>query len=181
MRDLTFKRRVIKSAFEKAGLVPFNPKVVLDKIKVMSSFERAITPTCISKDEIDQSQYIIPTQKIRNIDIYTSFINLRISKAITRVQPVSPSVSRVIEKRDKAICIIALDNSLAKEELFKKAKAKKEKTRKKSRPSNHIQRYSAIYASNTRLKAITKNLRKEHYKAKIIKEKKAKFINDYNY
>ncbi len=106
---------------------------------------------------------------------------LLISKAVTRVQPVSPSVSRAIEKRDKAIRIMALDGSLAEEELFKKAEAEKEKTRKKSRPGNHIQRYGAIYAGDARLKAAARNLGEERYKAEVAKEKEAKFTKDYDY
>ena len=39
MQDLTFKKPIIYSAFTKSGLYPFNPSVVLAKLKEFSTLE----------------------------------------------------------------------------------------------------------------------------------------------
>lgn len=36
MQDLTFKKPIILSAFEKSGLYPFNPSAVLAKLKELA-------------------------------------------------------------------------------------------------------------------------------------------------
>jgi hypothetical protein len=42
MRDLTFKKPIIYSAFEKSGLHPFNPSIVLAKLKEFSTLKRTL-------------------------------------------------------------------------------------------------------------------------------------------
>jgi hypothetical protein len=42
MRDLTFKKPIIYSAFKKSGLYPFNPFAVLAKLKEFSTLERTL-------------------------------------------------------------------------------------------------------------------------------------------
>jgi hypothetical protein len=42
MRDLTFKKLIIYSAFEKSSLYPFNPSAVLAKLKEFSTLERTL-------------------------------------------------------------------------------------------------------------------------------------------
>jgi hypothetical protein len=42
MRDLTFKKLIILSAFAKSSLYPFNPSVVLAKLKEFSTLERTL-------------------------------------------------------------------------------------------------------------------------------------------
>ena len=39
MRDLTFKKPIICSAFAKSGLYPFNPSAVFAKLKEFSTLE----------------------------------------------------------------------------------------------------------------------------------------------
>ena len=43
MRDLTFKKLIIYSAFAKSSLYPFNPSAVLAKLKEFSTLERTLT------------------------------------------------------------------------------------------------------------------------------------------
>jgi hypothetical protein len=42
MQDLTFKKLIICSAFKKSGLHPFNPSIVLAKLKEFSTLKRTL-------------------------------------------------------------------------------------------------------------------------------------------
>jgi hypothetical protein len=44
MEDLAFKKLIIRSAFAKPGLYPFNPSAVLGKLKKFSTLERTVAP-----------------------------------------------------------------------------------------------------------------------------------------
>ena len=52
MRDLTFKKPIICSAFEKSGLYPFNPAGVLTKLKEFSTLERTLAADNDSGSEL---------------------------------------------------------------------------------------------------------------------------------
>ena len=79
------------------------------------------------------------------------------------------TIKKVIEKRDKASQILALDSINTVEELYKKAQAEKEKVRRKS-STGQLQKYGTIYVGDGRLKAIARNEARERgeaeYKAK---------------
>jgi hypothetical protein len=67
-----------------------------------------------------------------------------------------PTVKKVIEKRDKASWILALDDMNAVKELHKKTQAEKEKVQRKNGTSQ-LQKYGTIYVGDGRLKAIARN------------------------
>ena len=77
---------------------------------------------------------------------------------------ITPTVKKVIEKRDKASRILALDGINAVEELHKKAQAEKEKVRRKS-GTGQLQKYGTIYIGDGRLKAIARNEARERGEA----------------
>ena len=77
MRRLTFKQRVILRAWEKSGLFPFYPNIVLLYMEEMSPPQRRVTPEI--EEVQDWAMCITPQSKMGEIDNYSSFINSRIS------------------------------------------------------------------------------------------------------
>lgn len=135
----TMKKHTIKHAWEKAGLWPFNPKLVLDKMEAIEApwrhdNNRFQTPEPEETLEpINWSLVDTPDRSLAAIEPYTKYIDHRLSSAINDTIPLTPTVSRVIDKRNKAQNIIVLNGVLSAEELAKtqaeiarKARHKKE-------------------------------------------------------
>jgi hypothetical protein len=138
----TMKRSTIKHAFAKAGLIPFSPKIVLERMeKIEGPRKRRHIPgrpqTPESEDNngdpMDWTCAPTPYTSLAAIAVYDEWINRRLDGACNNTIPLTPSVSRVIEKRNKAQNIIVLQGVLSHEELEKrkaeelrKAKHKKE-------------------------------------------------------
>jgi 16S rRNA C967 or C1407 C5-methylase (RsmB/RsmF family) len=114
---------------------------------------------------------------MREIDNYSFFINSRISYFIQTGLLVTPIVSRVIEKRDKALKSLTLSGIPAKEELFKKREEEQEKICQWHR-NRHVQSYGTIYKGDRRLKAIARNEAKEAAIAIIVERRELREAKD---
>jgi DDE superfamily endonuclease/Tc5 transposase DNA-binding domain len=71
IRSKTFKKETVLSAFKNCGLVPFNPYIVLDKIKEYEPHE--IPPTSDLPDPLDTDStidYTIPPRSLREVALF---------------------------------------------------------------------------------------------------------------
>jgi hypothetical protein len=129
IRSCTFKKNTVVSAFQKAGLIPFCPTIVYDKLVEFSTPAQctALESESESESEIDWSSCITPARNMKSIGAYSNYIDERLQANITEGVDLTPSVGRAIEKRQKAMNIMVLDGITAKEDLFKKEAEEKEK------------------------------------------------------
>jgi hypothetical protein len=83
MRKLTFKSRVIQSAWAKAGLFPYNPSIVLAKMKEFNPPQeptRLITPE--NQAEFNFANCCTPTLQMSEITKYSQYIDMWIKLSI---------------------------------------------------------------------------------------------------
>ena len=155
MRTRTFKRDTILSAWRKTGLFPYNPQVVLDKVKVyepdqVAPLETPMTPrTAVrSYDPYPSSDAPKPFQSTPttgNREAHRTYLNLRLFDFMNETVPLTPSYSRALIKYQKAVepriseavAIKARDTARALQEV--------EKTRRKTGSGKHVQKNGVIY------------------------------------
>ena len=161
MRDRTFKLRVIQSAFEKSGLYPFNPLIVLSHLREFTTLERQLRPD----DEGDNLFFEVDFKNLRTplsphmYEAASKYIDKSLAHSIQTGLTISPTVARVIEKREKASKTLQLSGQLAIEELYKKRQAELNKNQPKG--ERHIQQFGTILVGDARLRAIVRNKHEE--------------------
>jgi hypothetical protein len=132
MRDLTFKKPIIYSAFRKSGLHPFDPSAVLAQLKEFSTPERTLAMEDESASElgfeVDFEKAITPMSP-RIYKAYTSYIEKKLAWSIECKMTLTPTTGKLIEKREKANKLNLLTGKLAIDELFKKRQAELDKVR----------------------------------------------------
>lgn len=111
--------------------VPFYPHVVLKTLKPFEPSQRPVTPEQPAFELEEWSSCKTPALSLPEIQRYSAYINSRISGAINGSIPLSPTVARVVDKRNKAQSIIALTGTLALEELEKRRAEEARKARHK--------------------------------------------------
>ncbi|KAH6716078.1 hypothetical protein BKA61DRAFT_720338 [Leptodontidium sp. MPI-SDFR-AT-0119] len=134
----TAKRETIQHAWRKAGLWPLDPERVIDNMqkfeppveryydlveKMLALLEKTPEPV-----EVDWLKVTTPETSIAKVQEYSEYINKRLASAIDDSIPLTPSVTRVIEKRDKAQNIMVYSGVLSSEELSRR---KTEEARRK--------------------------------------------------
>jgi hypothetical protein len=142
----TKKKSTIQHAWAKAGLWPFNPSIVLNKMEKMEApRSRALNPDRfttpepefpLSNQEIDWKNCETPDKSLVAIQPYSNYIDYRISSAIEGTITLTPSVARVTDKRNKALNIMVLDGVLKGEELDKRRAEEARKARHKIEGGN---------------------------------------------
>ena len=157
MRDQTFKLYIIHSAFENASLIPFNPSIVLGKLEIFTTLEHQLGPENSDDElafEVDFTCIRTPNSPLM-YQACTDFIERRLAQSITNELILTPTVARVIEKREKASKIAKLSGQLAIEELYKKRQAELEKVRPNGERT--VQQFGTITVGDARLKVIARN------------------------
>ena len=105
------KRSIIKHAFSKAGLIPFALKIVLERIDKIEGLKKRChipgrpqtpKPEDDNGDPMDWTCAPTPHTSLAAIAVYDKWINRRLTGACDNTIPLTPFVSRVIEKRNKA-------------------------------------------------------------------------------
>jgi hypothetical protein len=134
----TAKESTIKHAWAKAGLIPFNPSIVLEKMKKMEPPQRILNPDRFItpepeflNQEMDWNSCITPEQSLVAIRPYSEYIDRRISAAIDGTINLTPSVARATDKRNKALNIMVMEGILKGEELDKRRAEEARKARHK--------------------------------------------------
>ncbi len=140
----TKSKHTIVHAWEKAGLFPFDPNRVIKRMQEMEGprvHQKAHTPYSCTTPELESEPKSpsnkwenaqTPALKLSAIEPYTHYINSRLADAISGTLDLTPTVGRVIEKRDKAQNILALNGTLAEEELQKRRLEEQKKARYKA-------------------------------------------------
>ena len=95
-----------------------------------------------------------PQLKLPEIQRYSAYIDSRLTGAIDGSTPLSPTVARVVEKRNKAQSIIALNGILALEELDKRRAEEARRARHKRDGGQRriASEYRVIKAGDARLR-----------------------------
>jgi len=173
MRDRNFRPKVIRSAFRKAGLYPFNPLVVKSKLIEFSTPERTLGPEDSEQEEeeafeINFKEGSTPYDK-PTYNAYSEYISKKLSWGVQHGMPLSPTTVWLIEKREKANQTLNLSGKLAIEELFKRQQAEQEKVRPKG--ERHVQQFGTILVGDARLKTMARNTAEEARKVALHKKK----------
>jgi hypothetical protein len=110
--------------------------------------------TPVPEKYINWSLAATPPLDLRWINDYSKYVHDRISSCIVNSLPVSPTITRVIQKRDKALQAMALVGAQATEELKRLKKNDMERERLKA-DNRLITRIGPICAGDARLRAAT--------------------------
>ena len=121
------KKSTILHAWEKAGLWPYQPRIVLEKMQRIEALQRLLNPEWwttpepkIPSSDINWVEAFIPDTSIVTIRSYSNYIDYCLSFAINDTIPISPTIVRVINKCNKAQNITILEGVLTLEELEKR-------------------------------------------------------------
>jgi hypothetical protein len=154
----TKKKNTIKHAWEKAGLWPFKPHTVLNKMQRMEAPHRLLNSdrfrTPEPQDPLDWVSIKTPDATLCAIKPYDEYIDHRLKSAVEGVVPLSPTISHVINKRNKAQNIIILNGILSTEQLEKhRAEAIRKAKHKKEGSQRRVQTdYGVITKGDGRLR-----------------------------
>jgi hypothetical protein len=161
MRDLTFKKSIIRSAFQKSGLYPFDPSVVLAKMAEFSTPERTLAAEDSGSEpafEIDFKRAVTPMSP-RIYKAYTSYIDKKLAWSIEHGMTLTPTTGKLIAKREKANKTNLLSGQLTIEELFKKQQAELYKIQPNG--ERIVQQFGTILVGDARLRTMTRDLDEE--------------------
>ncbi|KAJ6436359.1 hypothetical protein O9K51_11073 [Purpureocillium lavendulum] len=181
IRTRTFKKHTILSAWEKCGLFPYNPAVVLDQLQdALSSLTKAVDqrnlPGFVDNDieqakenepatpkrshttetpptirRIDWNNVTTPSLSLLTIEQYNEYVKLRIQVSLVSEVPITPSVSHVQEKARKAAHTLALNGVTATAEM----KALKDKQVRRStllEKTSVVGKYGPLSVHDARLR-----------------------------
>ncbi|GKU08467.1 unnamed protein product [Fusarium langsethiae] len=178
VRGRVFKEEVIREAWRKTGIYPFDPSIVLDQLQdplssltqevLQSSLpgfirqgtvtsDRTLPDMTISRDttplraDLTWNTVKTPELRIRSIRQYQDFISLRIAASIESGIPLTPSVLHVFNKMQKSSETLAINGITATEEMHRL----KEKTiqRTNLQQETLICKYGPIRVGDARIRA----------------------------
>jgi hypothetical protein len=178
VRTQSLKKSTIIHAWAKAGLWPLMPRVVLDTLKRVEPHRdnRFQTPE-EEEQEVFREKWAncqTPELKLPAIQKLSTYIDSRLSGAIDGSIPLTPTVARVLDKRNKAQNIMALNGTLASEELEKRRAEEARKARHKRDGGQRriATEYGTIKAGDARLRICGR--------AQFIQQKKDERLRQYN-
>src|SRR5436190_9701946 len=85
-------------------------------------------------------------------DACSSYINKKLTQNIEAGLSLSPTIARLIEKREKASRTLKLSDQLAIEELYKKKQTELNRTQYNG--EQHVQQFGTILVEDARLRTI---------------------------
>jgi DDE superfamily endonuclease len=161
----TFKNiRIHKSAFQKTGLIPYNPILVLSKMKeynarhvrpqtppILSSPPPPSSPLAFSTPpiQVGWSQFNTPLT-IRTRKSGVEYIKKRHFESVEQGVPLTPSVVRVAEKVEKASETSILRGALSTHRLYDLSDAEVARKRRKEESGKVVQKYGEIRVYHAR-------------------------------
>ena len=150
----SMKKNSIIHAWESSGLVPFQPHIVLNNMRKFQPQEPSRTPEPEESFAFEWASCETPQLKLPEIQRYSAYIDSRLTGAIDGSIPLSPTVARVVEKRNKAQSIVALNGILALEELDKRRAEEARRARHKRDGGQRriASEYGVIKAGDARLR-----------------------------
>jgi hypothetical protein len=135
MRNLTFKKPIILSVFEKSGLLLFNPAVILSKLKEFGTSERTLAVNDSGSElgfEVDFQRAVTPIS-LQIYKAYTSYIDQKLAWSIEHRLTLTPTTGKLITKCEKANKTIQFNSKLAIKKLFKRQQAELDKIQPNSK------------------------------------------------
>jgi DDE superfamily endonuclease len=159
MANRTFKSKTILSAWKKAGLLPLDPQVVIDKLREFQPdqlipLETPMTPQKAAKGYCIGGATLLPfqtTPTTGNREAHRYYLNMRLMDHFDLDIPLSPSYQRSLRAYQRAVEPRVLEASAIKhrEEARLKEIADK-KANKLATSGRHVQKSGVIYAGNGR-------------------------------
>jgi DDE superfamily endonuclease len=154
--DRTFAPKRIQSAFHKTGLVPYDPAIVLDKMKEYGGIQVEIEEEgSSSSDDLEPAFATLPPRPWT--EFRTPITNTQrrrgseyIQSRVRSGEPLTPIAIRVMEKVEKGTDQLVISGRLA-QELLKANNAYAEQRKQRKDGSNKVvQKYGEIYGSQAR-------------------------------
>ena len=164
MRTRTFKQPTILSAWRKAGLYPFNPDIVLSKMKnfegekpdlilVSPSSQLPSFEANIREANAQRSQGVFdtafkpfqqtPTTQTR--EAHYIYLTLRLQDSFSGITPLTPSYQHSFHAYSYGAERLILAGKLIEERERARVQDKKDKARRKSGSGKHVQKGGVIY------------------------------------
>jgi hypothetical protein len=148
----TFTPQLCKAAFRKTGLIPYNPSIVLDKMKEFGGIQEAQES---SSDDDSEPAFATPplrpwkefktpitnTERRRGSD----YVTVRL-----KAGDVTPTLIRVQEKVSKSADQMVLSGQLSKEHLIAIQAREKARKERNGEPNKVVQKYGEIYGFQAR-------------------------------
>ncbi|KAH6667219.1 hypothetical protein B0J14DRAFT_676966 [Halenospora varia] len=155
--DKTFTPKLRKSAFKKAGLIPWNPSIVLDKMKSYGGIQQAPDPPSSTSSRESTPGFATPppapwsefqtpityTQRKRGAD----YIDGRVKNG---PWPLTPTALHVMDKIEKGTQKLILSGQLSTELLQANAAAGEARQKRKDAKGTVMQKYGEIYGGQAR-------------------------------
>jgi len=163
MRQRTFKSSTILSAWRKVGLFPFNPQVVLDKVKVYEP-SQGIQPPQTPPRTLKPFQ---STPTTGNRRAHQEYLSVRLFDHMNDLQALTPSYQTALMKYYKAVEPRLLESALLKGREAKRALQEIEKTRRKSGSKKHVQKNGVLYKGRGAAQVELRNWEEEAYQASV--------------
>ncbi|KAG6095387.1 hypothetical protein E4U14_008253 [Claviceps sp. LM454 group G7] len=180
VRNRTFiKKRTIRSAWEKSGLIPCNPSRILDELQdALSSLTTKVKESNLPgyveahKDvnpstpptsrHLDWSKVATPPLSIPIIQNYHNYVDLRVRVSIEANAPLTPSVQRVHMKARKAGKALEINGIAAAAELRRLQEKSLKRQERDERTLPIVAKWGPISVLDARLRAATdENNRRE--------------------
>ena len=154
--DHTFAPKRIQSAFRKTGLVPYDPAIVLDKMKEYGGIQVEIEEEGSSLSDDSEPAFATPPPRPWT-EFRTPITNTQrrrgseyIQSRVRSGEPLTPIAIRVMEKVEKGTDQLVISGRLA-QELLKANNAYAEQRKQRKDGSNKVvQKYGEIYGSQAR-------------------------------
>lgn len=178
-RNRTFQQSIILKAWEKCGIFPYNPSIVLDQLQdPLSSLTAGVsleklpghiregTPasdcsllsirllgpqTPPSQRQNAWNNVETPPLRLRTIERYSDYVRLRLEVSASSGVPITPSVTHVYEKLRKANVTLSLNGIAASQEMHR-LKEKALRRERLQEGTSIICKYGPIRVSDARLR-----------------------------
>jgi hypothetical protein len=150
MRKQTFKKSTILSAWKKAGLFPFQPTTVINKMKLFDAPERPVTPP---QQTAPYRPYQGPFQKTpatRDRPAHQAYLETRLIDHYCDVQPITPGFYRSWKRFTRVTEPKILESLLIKDREQQRIQAEQARLRRKAGSGKHVQKNGVIYVGVAR-------------------------------
>jgi len=144
MRKQTFKKSTILSAWKKAGLFPFQPTIVIDKMKLFDSPERPVTPP----QQISQPFMNTPTTRDR--PAHRKYLETRLIDHYTECAPLTPGFYRSWWRFTRCTESKIMEGLLIKDREQQRIQAEQARLRRKTGSGKYVQKHGVIYVGVAR-------------------------------
>ncbi|XP_044720077.1 DDE superfamily endonuclease domain-containing protein [Hirsutella rhossiliensis] len=178
VRTRTFKKHTILSSWQKCGLFPFSPEIVLSQLQdTLSSLTEEVaikdlpgsiesepqggpqaarpsTPSPHTPPSIQRFNWnnvSTPRLNLSTIQRYHAYVQLRLATSVDSHMPLTPSVTYVYEKARKADKTLALNGITATAEMTK-IKEKQAKRSSLQQQTTIVARYGPLSVGDARIR-----------------------------